>query len=586
MNFAKNSINVGKLLEFEVVFPNEEMKTPQEYLKGGSQKIILKVAAFFLGFKPHNSKYANNKELLGSIFSEPNRQFATDVYQHIKVSEDKGEVVSIINAYSSLKLFEIFFEFGDAEEIQTSEEFERNLFKAYLAINSSLTKLQLTAFNSSNRVDDILKPAAIFFSSQFPLGDKSSFDLSEIWATQIIKASYFFEFLETHPKAKVLLEKFLKRFEVANWQEYLKKLIPLTVTILTAEREAHTDITVPFGESFDSDCAFLEKLVVLEPGEFEEDFITLRTKPFYKIDNGRYRVIFNLFVVEKVFKGLYFILKEVNDKLSRDTRIAELKSFIGNEFSEKFLFYKVIESIFIGRMVKLSGSDFERLKIDGGPDYYIRSSNNIFLFESKDFLIKACKKQSFDYNVYEDELERILYFENTDKGKQKHKGIMQLINSIRKILQKKYSSDTDYSFRHVKIYPILVVHDQQYNIPGFNALLEYWFRAELELLQKEGLYVSRVQSLTVINIDSLIYHQLGLASKCTLKEVIDLYNKNSKKKIVGKFRNEGEVRKEVMEKYIPFSIFIEKIFKHKGIYQPPPLVEIIAPTLFKGEINN
>jgi len=61
-------------------------------------------------------------------------------------------------------------------------------------------------------------------------------------------------------------------------------LIPLTIPAIKNEREAHTDINVTTGEKFEEGCAFIEKLIVEETDELDQnDFLTIRARPFYKI---------------------------------------------------------------------------------------------------------------------------------------------------------------------------------------------------------------------------------------------------------------------------------------------------------------
>jgi hypothetical protein len=58
-----------------------------------------------------------------------------------------------------------------------------------------------------------------------------------------------------------------------------------------------------------------------------------------------YRIIYNLFVVEKIFKGLYFLLRDINDELPEEFKIKQFKSFNGDEFSEKILCCNAIGNI-------------------------------------------------------------------------------------------------------------------------------------------------------------------------------------------------------------------------------------------------
>ena len=588
-----NAVTMGQLLEFEVAFPGEERLSIEQYLAGSSREMILNAAAFFLGFKNHKSKFDDNREFLGMFFRKENNGLANQIYERIKEFEKKGVRIGIINTYSSLKLFEYFFSRPEEPETQTQAELEVNLFKAYLALNSEFTEKQSIAFPSAQESDEELKIPMMMFCMQYPVSDKSNYDINQIWATQMIKAIYLFQFLESHEKTQPLLAAFLAYFNCPTWQEYLKSLLPLTTPAIKSEREAHTDIVVEPGEKFEQGCAFIEKLIVQEQDELDpNDFLTIRAKPFYKVKDGVYRIIFNLFVVEKIFKGVYFLLRDVNKTLPPVSRIKEIKSFYGDEFSEKILCYKVMESIYPDKCIRYSGKELAEMKIDAAPDYYVRKGKNILLVESKDFLIAADKKMSFDFNVYEDEFGRVLDFEELPDGKIKPKAVVQLINSIRRILKKEFTADTDYHYKDVFIYPVLLTHDHQYDTPGFNELIDFWFQDALLELAKEGLFIHHVKPLSVVNIDSLIYNQVGLSSGIPLHEMLNLYHENKKveKQKKRNFKSQAEYDQYLeeykqmrMSKLIPFSMFTDKYFHKQGLWKLPPLLELVAPALFKEE---
>ncbi len=587
------AVTMGQILEFEVAFPDEEKLTVEQYLEGGSREVILNSAAFFLGFKSQKSKFSDNREFLGMFFRKENNNLANQIYDKIKEFEKKGTRIGIINPYSSLKLFEHFFSKPEEPETQSQAEFEVNLFKAYLVLNSEFTKKQSIAFPSAKESDEELKIPMMMFCMQYPVSDKTNYDINQIWTTQMIKSIYLFQFLESHEKTQPLLTNFLAYFNCPTWQEYLKSLIPLTTPAIKNEREAHTDIVVEPGDNFEQGCAFIEKLMIQENDELDQnDFLTIRAKPFYKVKEGVYRIIFNLFVVEKIFKGVYFLLRDVNKTLPKMSRIKEIKSFYGDEFSEKILCYRVIESIYPDKCIRFSGKELADMKIDAAPDYYVRKGKNILLVESKDFLIAADKKMSFDFNVYEKEFGRILDYEELSDGKIKPKAVVQLANSIRRILKNDFSADTDYHYKDIFIYPVLLTHDHQYDTPGFNELIDFWFQEELLELQDKGLFIYHVKPLSVVNIDSLIYNQVGLANDIALHEILNLYleNKKVKKQKKKNFKSQEqydryleEYKQMRMSKLIPFSLFIDRYFGKHGLWKLPPLLEIVAPALFKEE---
>lgn len=590
-----NAVTMGQLLEFKVAFPDEEILTVEQYLTGGNRSVILNSAAFFLGFKNHKSKYDDNREFLGMFFRKENNELANQIYDRIKAIEKTGKRIGIINTYSSLQLFEHYFTQPEEPETQTQAEFEVNLFKAYLVLNTEFTTKQSIAFPSAQESDEELKIPMMMFCMGYPVSDKTNYDINLIWATQMIKSIYLFQFLETNQTTQPLLAAFLAYFNCSTWQEYLKSLLPLTLPAIKNEGEAHTDIVVEPGEKFEQGCTFIEKLIVQENDELDpNDFLSTRAKPFYKVEEGVYRIIFNLFVVEKIFKGVYFLLRDVNKTLPKAHRIKEIRSFYGDEFSEKILCYNVMESIYPDKCIRFSGKELVDMKIDAAPDYYVRKGKNILLVESKDFLIAADKKMSFDFNVYEEEFGRVLDYEDLPDGGIKRKAVMQLINSVRRLLKKEFIADADYHYKEVFIYPILLTHDLQYDTPGFNELIDFWFQDALLELADEGLFIHHVKPLSVVNIDSLIYYQVGFANGIPLHEMLNLYHENKKierqKKRNFKSQEEydmylEELKQMRMSKLIPFSVFIDKYFHKHGLWKLPPLLDLVAPALFKEELE-
>jgi hypothetical protein len=589
-----NAVTMGQILEFDVAFPGEQPLTVEQYLAGGTRSIILKAAAFFLSFKSYKSEFSDNRKFLEMFFRQENDDIANQVYEKIRVLEKEGVHIGIINTYSSLNLFEYYFSKPEEPETQAQAEFEVNLFKAYLVLNTEFAKKQSIAFSSVEEIDEELKIPMMIFCMEYPVSDKSNYDIQLIWTTQMIKAIYFFQFLESHEKTQSLLSAFLVYFNSVTWQDYLKSLLPLTMPAIKHQKEAHTDINVAPGEKFAEGCAFIEKLMVQENDKLDQnDFLTIRDRPFYKVTDGVYRIIFNLFVVEKIFKGVYFLLRDVNKTLPDSQRIKDIRSFYGDEFSEKTLCYEVIESIYNDKCIRFSGKQLANMHIDGAPDFYIRKGTNIILFESKDFLILADKKASFDFTIYEEEFQRVLYYETLPEGKEKHKAVMQLIKCIRKLLKKEFSADTDYHYKDVFIYPVLLTHDHQYDTPGFNELIDYWFQDELLGLQQEGLFIHRIKPLTVVNIDSIIYNQVGLSESIPLHELMKLYHEYKlvdKKKREFKTQREYEVfiekyKQERISKLIPFSLFIDKYLHKQGLWKLPPILDLVAPALFKKEFE-
>ena len=189
-----NQVTEVQILEFQVVFPDETPLEPEEYLKGGSRDVILQVASLFLSINQYDEKsnFSNNKFLIERIFCTENKDFANKVYNKIIELERKGNIISILNKYSSLTLFELFFSKTKEPEIQTHAEFERNLFKAYLVLNSQFTQKQMLAFETTKNLESSLRVPMIMFCMDIPVAGIMQYNIQRIWATQMVRAIYLF----------------------------------------------------------------------------------------------------------------------------------------------------------------------------------------------------------------------------------------------------------------------------------------------------------------------------------------------------------------------------------------------------------
>ncbi|MDZ7848666.1 MAG: hypothetical protein U5L96_19075 [Owenweeksia sp.] len=242
------------------------------------------------------------------------------------------------------------------------------------------------------------------------------------------------------------------------------------------------------------------------------DFILLRSNPIFKLEEDKYLLLYDLFIIEKIFKGMYFQLSQINSRLDKKLQVKNFKSHYGYRFSEQELLYRAMDALYVSAKVKLTGQEIDSNGIDGAPDYYVRQGKNILLFESKDFLIDSKSKLSYDLKTYEEVFEKKLYCDfETDKPK----AVVQLINFIKKLLGTSFPLDQSYNYRDIRIYPIVITHDIQYDTPGLDVMINTWFQEELDDLASEGYYTRKVKPLTIINIDTLLLHSVPLLRRST-----------------------------------------------------------------------
>ena len=574
-------VKLQQLLEFETVFPKENVLSPLEYLKGGNKDVILKIAAIFNTFDVRIDSENDYRKIFNNIFCDQNDEFKNYLLSKIlELERDNQAKVLVFNPYSNIKLFEIMFNQPDEKEIQDAVEFERNFIKAYLAINSYNTKDEKRSEDSIKELPSNLKIAMSLFCILFPKYDKINYNKNELWVTEIYKAVYLFQFLEQNPKTKDLLDFFLQYYGMKTWREYLATIITLTKPAILNDDKSIINIEIQPSENFNDQCNFIDKLSVDYTDEFEEyDFVTTRSKPFYKVESGKYRIIYKLFLIEKIFTGLYFSLREINKTLDENQKIANWRSFYCKEFSEKCLTYKVVKSIYEGTKIMFSGQELDNLKIDGALDFYVRKGKNILLFESKDFLLTSKVKASSDYKVYVQEFSKSLYAKNTNKGKGKNGAILQFKEQIKKLLQNEFIPDKHYKYREIIIYPIIITHHRDYDTNGLNVLINDWFQKEIEILKLQGYFIYNIKPITIINIDTLIFNRESLKQGVSLHKLIDHYTSFIKKREPKTFRNQEENEDFLISKTVSFANFVDMYLRDNKIKQPPQWDKMLVDVL-------
>lgn len=580
----------GKIvITFNDVFPEEEPKEINRYLDGIEREILIKFSSFILGFS-RNSIYESPIEFLRMYFSIENTDFVNEVFKDLKISV--GKSVYDISEYcfpyvvSSLSFFENAYdkEYGESKNY-TNQEIEIRVFKAYLLLNKINTTDRTPILDESTKH---LKEEVSKYATAYCLGlflnssDFSNYDVRKIFVTQTIRAISFFNFLEEREEARELLKEFYKEYNISNYQDYVKGLLPIKLSVISKEKDAHTDITVPESENQASSIEFLEKFSIDEAQLLQEfDFTNIRSTPIYRVDANTFRLTYPLFVLELIGNGLYFKFKSINDKLSKEKKVKDLYGLKTYEFSEKYILHRVLKEYFGNRYFQRNGDELDT-EFNGAPDYYVRNGKRIFLFESKDILINAKVKQSSDFKVIENELSIKLY--QNEKGKPK--AVLQIINNVRKILSKTLEFDSGFNPKNIIIHPIVVLHYRIFNTAGLNKWINFWFQDELEKLKQEGYNTSNVKPLVLIDIDTLIFNKdVFKRRNLTLEEVLIYYQDNYINFTVQgrKYHNEDDVIQANKNSFIPFGDYLDDKIDSEGLRVIPKEFEEKAYGLFDEE---
>ena len=522
------TIDLKHTVEYSSIF-DDPVKDLKFYLTGISKSKILLAMSTFINFSVRNSKFKNYNDFLDMYFQSSNQAFAREIKNRLTKFEKPNVEIIFAPILSCLQIFEFAFDQLSDKDTLSDPEIEINLFKALLSQNEINTKHDDIARKSCAHLSGSLFDAMFAMTQSYSYSEFVNYVPFEIFYCQLAKSIYLFKFLESTDLTKPLLKLFLSTFNCLDWKEYLNKYLPTALAVLKNNEETNISISIPQNASFFENCEFIDNLSLSDLSEITVyDFKTIRGRPIYKVSDGLYTIIFSLFVLELCHKGLFFKLSKIHEALPIEKKVREkdeaFRGYYCDEFSEKVLVYEILEGI-LGNGVKLIGSKTKSYLGGGGePDYYYRNNNTLFLFESKDILINAKVKITNDFIKYEEEFKKKLYFDIDKKGNIENKAVLQLINNIKRALKKQFSFDTKYFESKLSIYPILILHDHSFNVPGLNVLVNEWFSIELKKLSSSGLNILNVMPITIIDIDTFILcYDLIKDKKINLRRFINEY---------------------------------------------------------------
>lgn len=570
-------------------FFDEEGKNEYDYMNALPSNDLKLSGAHLVNISKPNSPFYEIRYFFEKFFCQANNNLANDLYREILKLKKEYHEVSLLNPLTSLQIAEysLMQEEENNNEV-TNHEFEINLLKAYLKLNTYNIKDDDIKESLKNYSGDD-KLAALTILSTLAYYDLTNFNIYDIVLSQFVKAVYLFEFMSKSGIFKPILEKFLENHYCDNWTEYLQKLLPFVFTIVTKEKKfAYTEHIVNKGENFKTHCEFIDLQIFDINDDFSRnlDFVVLRGKPIYKFDEGKYRVVSDLFLAEKLYNGLYFSFNAINGQLPKEQRIKEFRGTYCRHFTENYLFYSTLKSIFGNKYKQLSGEDItNKYGIDSEPDYYIRNGNKIFLFENKDVLLNAEVKTSYDLDKIENALKEKFYFEEKN-GKVSKKAVLQLMNNIENILSNTLVFDNNLNSKSARIYPILITYYNVFNTPGINYWINKWHFEELNAIQHKGINIDNVRPLTVINIDSLIiYSDLLNENKIHLDNLIDEYHKLRNIKLKNPIPEE-DLKEKLMDRFIPFDIFAHNYCNDKKLKARPSIFMEMGEKMIKNAAEN
>lgn len=554
-------LSIGYLPGLTETYPEEKEPSISSYLHGIPTGQVLLVVSANLA---EQKQFGNVRELLEYWFRTTNAAFANEAYKRLRPIENKYGKLEIATSVAALKLYQHAFSNLTTEKTLTDEQIEINLFKAFLHLNDIINSTEKTISDTTKHLSNDIRLYALHFSNAIRFSDVINYDLHELLISEFLRAVIFFEFLANRKDTAGLLAQFYAAYDVKTWKEYLTRLSGLSFSILRKVKSGYVDLQISKDKDFDKNVAFIDTLSHVKFDDIPaNDFKSIREKPLHKIEPGKYRVISELFCVERIFKGLYFILKNINDELPESEQVKAFRNLYTYNFSEQFALYTILGKAFPKKFVKISGEQISSKGYQGGPDFYSRFKNKGFLFESKDSLINAALKETGDFNRLREDLESKFY-----KDGQRPKAVMQLLNCIKDVFKERFRAiDPGYKTATIRLYPILVIHDRQLDVPGLNKIINHWFMAELQKYENE-IDLSRVHPITVIDMGTLILiHENLNERKMLMENTIEAYHEFVKLPVT--FRSAAERDQKGHDSGLPFSFFIKQLIRKQGLKRYP-----------------
>ena len=501
-----SNVSFELVAEFTTVLPDEIEKPTQDYVQGIDRDLIIRTGLYFLGINNRESEWENWRQFLQGWFRSENAEFAQKVANNCDRQEkEKGQKIQLYYQIAFLRLLEFALSLPPSQIIQSPIEAEVNLFKAYLGFVGKVVKLHPNSekyFKVQSEHNELVLQVV---NMMFPTSDLDNYIFEEVVICQFVKGTLLFEFLELNPTFHPMLNGFYERYGITHWKQYFEGLLPITQAITKRSKEGWLELMIERNEHFERSNQFLKGLSIEKiDGKELPDFASLRSNPIF-ISNDRLFIIYNLFVAENIYKSLYFTLKFINDALPNGLKVKAWRSKYGGQFSENHLLYEVLGFSYKQQpCLALTGNEIQK-EMDGGPDYYIRQNNSIYLFECKDTFVPGQIKQSGDLEAILADIKKKLYYTVKD-NEISAKAVKQLVENVRRVLRRENTFDQSYVENENYIFPIIVLQDSSFDTPGINRVVNDWFRIEILELQSKGYDVSKVFKITIINIDKLIMY--------------------------------------------------------------------------------
>lgn len=535
----KMKLQVRKLLSYSVVFPERNDKI-EDLLSDVPSNTAIEVISYNLAKKTNQLIGEHDFDIWAPWLMKTRDDVRTPI-GHYSRQYNLGDY-ALIDKYAMLLLISRLLTCYNGRNDELTEDDLSNLFLAYMLCCDERLALNQEMPNNNMKADE-------FVETFMPICLKSDdIEAPRDYRLLLIKCyMLLIEFPKHNAQFAQYVDEFCKEREIPNAKYYLDEIF---LTFLEMGREDISNCRMAIGESQNTACHFFD-LLSIDPSHYQHDmdFLLIKEKPLLKTGPNIYNFMYMKMFLDKAFTGLLFDIKDALVKkgmLDAKMGYANLRSFLGKEFSEQFFFYSLMKKCFEQSYVNYSGEELENALGKGMPDYYLRRGNRIFIFECKDAQVSAKNKLSGDYETIKNAI--FDKYGSSTKGHQK--GIGQLANVITEKLPNILSEVDVSATNGVKfIYPVIVYFDDCFDVEGPNYLLNKEF---LRIIGEKNISVDyEVKDVVMVNIEQLMRLENFFADeKLDLAYLINSYIE---------YKDEAE-----LNQVFPFNKFIFQEAKKKG----------------------
>jgi len=488
------------LISYSCIRPDDRGKSIGDVIKMLPSKKSIEWVSSLHFRKSTSSINQLDYELFSPLMSYIDNKLKNNIEGYIQ--EVEGKDYGFIDNVALLILLDKLLTVHNDNINELSEANYSNLMIAYLMCcdeRISLSEDTVDIINENMDADSFVK---IYLPERLKYYDTEYRDIR----VELIRSFMFKDFCEKNDTFKPLFEIYLNSMNTRNWEEYQFFVLDL-YSRMTQKSDGRTNGFEINPVSYYGRKYLDAMSVDINNFKTSPDFERIRDKPVYYQGDNKYHILSINFFIDKLFQSFLFDFAKVlavHNKVSFKMSYGDLKSKVGDLFSEKCLFYAIMQCCFEQTCdVRISGQELKECLKGGEPDYYLRKGKNIFLFEFKDVMLNAKTKHCDDFAKIKQEILKKFESSISKNNRTQDKGITQLLNVIeyklddinKEIDKVEYSDD-------LNVFPVIIYQDCNFDIEGVNYILNNRFQ---ELLKPRNILKQYIiQNLVMFSLTTLI----------------------------------------------------------------------------------